>query len=244
VSDTTRTAPDPTRLRLYGRRRGKRLRDSLQAVMDEDLPSVRVHGESFDTGLDPKTLFTGPLTAVWLEIGFGGGEHLAAQAGAHPAVGFIGAEIFENGVASLLRHRRDRGLTNIRVLMDDVREVLPRLGDACLDRVFLLYPDPWPKRRHAKRRFVCPETLDQLARLMPPGAELRIATDHPVYARWVLRQVPNHPAFRWQVAGPADWRVPPPDSVPTRYEDKARKEGRTPMYLSFSRTDKGQGIAP
>lgn len=203
--------------------------------MDSELPRLRIAVDEKDPLLDPRVLFTPPVDHVWLEIGFGSGEHLAAQAQAHPDIGIIGAEIFESGIASLLRHRSDRDLTNIRILDNDARAFLPRLADASLDRVFLLYPDPWPKTKHAKRRFVCRETLDQLARLMPPGAELRVATDHLIYARWCLRHIPVHPAFTWKVTGPDSWRQRPADGLATRYERKALRQGRTPMYLTFER---------
>lgn len=203
--------------------------------MDSELPRLRIALEDNASKCDPRTLFDGEVDAIWLEIGFGGGEHLAAQADANPNIGFIGAEIFESGIASLLRHRDTLGLTNIRLLDNDARAFLPHLADASLDRVFLLYPDPWPKFKHRNRRFISREALDQLARLMPPGAEFRIATDHPVYARWCLRHVPVHPAFQWTATGPEGWRVRPADGVATRYEQKAVRQGRTPMYLTFER---------
>ncbi len=234
VSDA-KPAQDPPRHRLYGRRKGKRLRATLQALMDRDLPKVRIDPESLPNRIDPATLFDVKTSGVWLEIGFGAGEHLAAQAENRPDVGIIGAEVFENGIAGLLRHRSERNLNNVRILTEDAREFLPRLADQSLNRVYLLYPDPWPKRRHAKRRFICQETLDQLARLIPPGGEFRVATDHPVYARWCLRHIPVHPDFEWQVAGPESWRQPPSDAVPTRYEQKALRQGRTPTYLTFCR---------
>lgn len=222
-------------LRLFGRRKGKRLRVSRRALLVRELEQVRIDPAKVGRPCYPGDLFLPSTGTVWLEIGFGGGEHLAAQAKAHPDIGFIGAEIFENGIASLLHHRQEGGLNNIRVLDDDVRAFLPLLADRCLGRVFLFFPDPWPKARHAKRRFICPESLDELARVMPPGAELRIATDHPVFANWCLRHGPVHPSFRWAVTGPDDWRQRPADATATRYEEKARKEGRQPVYLTFVR---------
>ncbi len=183
----------------------------------------------------PGALFSSPVDEVWLEIGFGGGEHLAAQAKAHPQIGFIGAEVFENGIASLLRYRKAENLANIRVWDDDVRALLPHLSPQSLDRVFLLFPDPWPKTRHRKRRFISDETLAELARILRPGGLLRVATDHAVYARWCLRHVPTHPAFHWVVSGPEDWRQPQPDAHPTRYERKAVAAGHRPVYLTFVR---------
>ena len=235
MSDGNRDTPSAS-LRLYGRRKGKRLRKGRQALLRADLHQVRIDPETLSPPCHPRDVFSPPVELIWLEIGFGGGEHLAAQAKAHPHVGFIGAEVFENGIASLLRHRQAEGLTNIRIWTDDVRALLPVLADHTLDRVFLLFPDPWPKTRHAKRRFIAPGTLDDLARILRPGSQLRIATDHGVYARWCLRHVPMHPAFHWPVQGPADWRQPPPDAYPTRYETKAEHAGRRPVYLNFVRT--------
>ena len=230
------TDSEKHRIHLYGRRKGKRLRTSLRNALDHELPQIRIDPEKIAPPCDPRTFFSPEYEKIWLEIGFGGGEHLAAQAQANPDVGFIGAEIFENGIASLLKQRADAGLKNIRILDNDARAFLPFLADRSLDRVFLLYPDPWPKAKHAKRRFINQTTLDHLARLMSPGAELRIATDHPEYTRWCLRHVPVHPAFRWDVSGPGSWRQRPQDAIATRYEKKAIREGRTPMYLTFLRT--------
>jgi tRNA (guanine-N7-)-methyltransferase len=189
--------------------------------------------------LEPSRLFGTAPAALWLEIGFGGGEHLAAQAASHPGLAFIGAEVFVNGVASLLDHLRRQGLANVRIFADDARLLLPALPAASLDRVFLLFPDPWPKHRHAARRFVCRDTLDRLAIVMRPGAELRIASDDPTYVEWTLRQVLAHPAFAWLARLPDDWRRRPPDWVPTRYEKKALAAGRPPAYLRFRRRPPG-----
>lgn len=222
-------------LRLYGRRKGKRLRPKMRLLLDTALNAVRVDLTQLPCPFDPRTLFDPPVHDVWLEIGFGAGEHLAAQAKAHPKVGFIGADIFENGIASLLRHCNEGKLANVRIFYDDARALIPALAPASLSRVFLPYPDPWPKRRHSKRRFFSPETLDSLALAMAPESELRVATDHPVYARWCMRHGPVHAAFRWQVSGPQDWRQRPRDGFSTRYEERAVQQGRTPMYLTFLR---------
>lgn len=223
------------RIQLFGRRKGKRLRPSLRGALQHDLPPIRIDPTAIAAPWQPNGAFGPNIKKIWLEIGFGGGEHLAAQALANPDTGIIGAEIFENGIASLLRQKSDADLQNIRILDSDIREFLPLIEEKSIDRVFLLYPDPWPKARHAKRRFICKNSLDQLARLMRGGAEFRIATDHTAYARWCLQQIPIHPAFHWDVLGPKSWRERPLDAIATRYEQKALREGRTPMYFSFLR---------
>jgi tRNA (guanine-N7-)-methyltransferase len=193
--------------------------------MDELLPRLR---------LDPGQAL--PPVPLWLEIGFGAGEHIAWQAEAAPQVTLIGCEVYRNGIAALLGQIERRGLRNIRLWPDDARLLIDRLPESCLARVFLLFPDPWPKARHAERRFVSPANLARLARVMQPGAELRVATDDPSYLRWILDHLPVHPAFSWQASGPADWRTRPPDWPATRYEEKALRQGRRPAYLRFLRT--------
>ncbi len=176
-----------------------------------------------------------PTEATWLEIGFGGGEHLAAQARAHPAINFIGCEPFVNGMAKLLASIEQDKLDNIRIWDEDVTDLLPTLPDACLDRVYILYPDPWPKRRQRKRRLVSDDTLRELARVMRPGAELRFASDIDNYIGWVLARVLRSADFRWTASGPDDWRRPYADWPGTRYEAKAIREGRVPSYLRVLR---------
>lgn len=219
--------------RFYGRRKGKPLKASRLGLIDELLPALRFAAP--DGPLDPRTLFSFPAHEIRLEIGFGGGEHLAQQAAANPGIAFIGAEVFLNGVASLLRHVRDLDLKNVRIFNEDVRYLLPHLPAGCLARVSLPFPDPWPKARHAKRRFVGPENLDEMARLIRPGGEFRVASDHPVYIDWALLHLTAHPAFTWTAKGPDDWRIRPSDSTPTRYEEKALTQGRTPAFLNFLR---------
>ena len=181
---------------------------------------------------DPESIPEGPL---WLEIGFGGGEHLAWQAGAHPEVLLVGCEVYRNGIAGLLGQIERLNLGNIRIWAEDARDLMDRLPDRSVARAFLLFPDPWPKARHAERRFIGPANLASLARIMAPGAELRLATDDPTYLAWTLDQLPLHPAFRWLVEGPQDWRQRPADWPATRYEQKALSEGRRPVYLRFER---------
>jgi tRNA (guanine-N7-)-methyltransferase len=228
-------AEPPLRRRsLHGRRQGPKLRPGRRRLLDELLPQV---GFAVEPGrpLDPSTLFDPPPEAIRLEIGFGGGEHLEAQAAAHPGIGFLGVEPFRNGVARLLEAIQRRGLRNVRVLTDDARLLLDVLPDAAIDGTFVLFPDPWPKTRHHKRRIVNPDTAAQLARVIRPGGELRLATDDADYARWMLATLLAEPRLAWTAERAADWRDPPPGWVPTRYEAKARAAGRRPVFLSFRR---------
>ncbi|HZT20328.1 MAG TPA: tRNA (guanine(46)-N(7))-methyltransferase TrmB [Dongiaceae bacterium] len=172
---------------------------------------------------------------IWLEIGFGAGEHLAWQAEAHPEALLVGCEVYRNGIAALLRRIEQGGIRNIRLWPADARDLMDRLPDASVERAFLLFPDPWPKARHAERRFIGPANLPALARILAPGAELRVATDDPTHLAWILDHLPPHPAFRWRVEGPQDWRARPADWPATRYEQKAVREGRRPAYLRFER---------
>jgi tRNA (guanine-N7-)-methyltransferase len=180
-------------------------------------------------------LFDPPAEEVWLEIGFGAGEHLAWQARAHPGVGLIGAEPYLTAVAQLLSRVESERLANIRLHADDALAVLDWLPAASLARVFVLFPDPWPKKRHHKRRLIAPDAVARLARVLRPGAELRIATDIGDYARTALLALASSPAFEWRAQGPRDWRARAADWPPTRYEEKAVAQGRRPAYLTFTR---------
>lgn len=224
----------PERRKLYGRRKGKPLRVAQQLLLQEALPRLRV---PLPAGrLDPRTLFNGEMREIWLEIGFGGGEHLAHQAAANPDVGFIGCEPFVNGIAMLLGRLEREGISNVRVHPSDARDLIDLLPDACLARVFLLYPDPWPKARHHRRRFMNPENLRPLARVMRKGAVLRLATDIEPYLEHGLEAVAGC-ADLFETCGPvaigrgAAW----PDWPGTRYEAKAIRAGRLPHYVTFRR---------
>lgn len=221
--------------RFHGRRHGRKLRASQQRLLDEALPPVAVAMTDVAQFGAPSRFFGATVDDLWLEIGFGAGEHLAAQAAQHPAVGFIGAEPFVNGVARLLAQIEAQRLGNIRIFADDVRPLLAGLPPACLGRVFILFPDPWPKARHHQRRIVNRRTLDQLAAAMRPGSELRLATDDSGYLRWILREFLGHPLFEWTAQCAADWRERPADGAETRYERKNRSGGFGPVYLSFRR---------
>lgn len=221
----------PRRPVFYGRRRGKRLRQRGQDLLDTLLPRLAVARPEPGEHLDPRSLFDTPLRAVWLEIGFGGGEHLAAQAGTHPDVGILGCEVFVNGVVSLLNHVDLRALRTVRVFADDVRHLFPALPDGCFERVFVLFPDPWPKKRHADRRFIGPDNLPILARLLIDGGELRVASDDPTYIDWALTHLRASPDFDLTVSAghrPDGW-------PPTRYEAKAIKAGRECVYMTARR---------
>lgn len=212
--------PPSTAIRSYGRRRGRKLRTTKQTLVDTLLSQVAV-------------IFPLPQKTCWLEIGFGGGEHLAHQARNNPDVDIIGCEPYVNGIAGLLKAIDDEKLKNICVYPDDVRKLLEQTPDAAFSRVFILYPDPWPKARHHKRRLISKEFLDVLARIMKPGAELRLATDHADYATWMLERLLPHPAFTWTANTCDDWLKPPADWISTRYEQK-RLAGM-PTYLNFVR---------
>ena len=224
---------------FHGRRRGRRLRPQREELLAGLLPKLELSLPAGDNPLDPTTLFDRPVSDVWLEIGFGNGEHLIWQAERHRNVGLIGAEPFLNGVARLLAYIDEGDVDNVRILSDDVRPLLTRLPPASLGRVFILFPDPWPKARHHKRRIVSRETLDTLADIMADGAELRLATDDADYSAWMLRTALAHPAFEWLARRPGDWRRRPDDWPPTRYEQKNRSGGQGPMFLRFRRRPRG-----
>ncbi|MBK8084707.1 MAG: tRNA (guanosine(46)-N7)-methyltransferase TrmB [Devosia sp.] len=218
---------------FFGRRSGKRLHRGQDALFREVLPHLAI--APGDDPVDPATLFPGRRGVV-LEIGYGGGEHLARQARDNPETGFIGCEVFSGGIAKLVQQIDVEGLGNIRLFTDDALKLLVRLPDASLDGAYLLYPDPWPKSRHHKRRFVSPVTLGELARVLKPGALFRFATDIEDYANWTLAHVLRTPRFRLAAAAPGDWHRPYPGWQPTRYEQKARNEGRMlSFYFSFER---------
>ena len=228
---------ETSRRHVYGRTRGKTLKPRQANLMETLFPRVSISLE--ESVIEPRSLFAG-VKEVWLEVGFGGGEHLAHQAAAHPQAGIMGCEPFLNGVAKLVSEIDQRNLTNVRILNDDARFLLERLAPASLDRVFILYPDPWPKKRHNKRRFVNPETLGFLSKALKSGGELRFASDIPDYIAWTLAQVSRFnraegETFSWQAESAAGWRTPYEGWPGTRYEAKAIREGRTPCYLSFRR---------
>ncbi|TAN56968.1 MAG: tRNA (guanosine(46)-N7)-methyltransferase TrmB [Magnetospirillum sp.] len=221
------------RPRFHGRRSGKALRRNALGLLDGLLPRLAIAVPGADDRLDPPSLFPRPVREVWLEVGFGGGEHLASLAEAHPDIGLIGGEVFRNGIASLLGHVQGRGLDNVRIFPEDVRLLLPALPDASLSRVFVLFPDPWPKTRHAERRFVCPDNLDAIARVLVDGGELRVASDDPIYVEWAARHLDAHSAFARMLAT-VERGTLPDDWPPTRYEQKCLA-GRAPTFFLYRR---------
>lgn len=221
-------------LRSFGRRRGRLMSPRQQSLLTQELPRRSIDLSAPPDG--PLTqLFDAPVRDVWLEIGFGGGEHLLWQANAHPDVGLIGCEPFLDGVVKVLDALATERRGNIRLHADDARPLLRWLPPQSIGRVFVLFPDPWPKRRHHKRRLVAPPFLDLLARVLKPGAELRIGTDIADYVRTTMLSVLHHSAFAWPARSPKDWQIRPDDWPPTRYEQKAIREGRKPVYLRFTR---------
>ncbi|MDA5194613.1 tRNA (guanosine(46)-N7)-methyltransferase TrmB [Govanella unica] len=226
-------------IQFYGRRKGHPLRLQAQDLVDGLLPQIAVPIPPLGSVLEPRDLFPDPARPLWVEIGFGRGEHCAAQAANNPDVNLIGCEPFMNGVAGLLMEVDARELQNVRILHEDARFLLPALPEASVDRVFLLFPDPWPKKRHHKRRFISPENLDLLARVLKDGGEFRFATDHMDYCRWGLERVMAHPDFDWTAEEAADWRNRPDDWVETRYERKALRKGDSCVYLRFRRRPRG-----
>ncbi len=259
MSDTPH--PERRRKHVYGRRKGPKLSAHQESALETQLPPLSLELEK---GRDPRRYFAAPVNEVWLEVGFGAGEHLLWQAQNNPAVGLIGAEPFVNGVAKLLTKidslspvggegqgegaaaplypdrpphpnplpPRGRG-SNVRIHMGDARDIVEALPDASLARFFILFPDPWPKTRHHKRRFLQTEMLAQLARVLKPGAELRFASDDKTYVAYALERLMAHPAFAWTAQSAADWQARPADWPPTRYEIKAIRG--VPVFLRFRR---------
>ena len=222
------THPDRNRRKLYGRRKGPKL-SGRQA----DLRQTLLAELAWRVGEDPFSQFPNTVQEIWLEVGFGAGEHLVWQATHHPHVGLIGAEPYEMGVAKLLTKLEETPLNTVRIHEGDGRDIIEALPDSSLGRFFLLFPDPWPKTRHHKRRFLQMEMLDQLARVLKPGAELRFATDDKSYLPYALERLMAYPAFEWLAEGPSDWKTRPLDWPPTRYETKAIKG--PPTFLRFRR---------
>ncbi len=225
--------PQRNRRLLYGRRKGPKLSTHQQNLRDTLLPTLQLQIEQ---GREPRSYFTGDITDIWLEVGYGSGEHLLWQARANPTVGIIGAEPYISGTAKLLSKLEQEPVPNIRLYEDDARDIIEALPAHSVGRFFILFPDPWHKTRHHKRRFIQSEMLDSLARILKPGAELRFASDDAGYLAYALERLMAHPAFAWTATGLSDWKTRPSDWPATRYE--AKELHGAPAFLRFVRTDK------
>ncbi len=233
--------------KFFGRRKGRIIHKAKSALLERFLPFVKINET---TVFNKDKLFGTPVDEICLEIGFGSGDHLAGQALSNPHCGYIGAEVFQNGIANLLSlitgikegDRLPEKITllpervdNIRIFDNDIRLLFKYLPDAFFDRIYLLFPDPWPKKRHASRRFVNLENIRELARILKPGGILRIATDHKIYKSWTLRQLHACPEFEWTARCGKDWKTEPADWIQTKYQKKALKEGRRPVFFDYKR---------
>lgn len=218
-------------LKTFGRRGGRPLSGRQKVLMEEVLPPLQVPLQP-DRLLDPQQVFP-DHEEIWLEIGFGGGEHVSGQAGANPQAGILASEVFYEGIAKLLGQIEDAKLQNVRIWPEDGRELVDGLQDKCIDRAFILFPDPWPKARHQKRRIIQPDFLNALARILKPGGRVRFATDVRSYADEALERFLAHPAFDWTATCANDWRNAPADHVQTRYQEKKLGD-IDPVYYDFS----------
>jgi tRNA (guanine-N7-)-methyltransferase len=219
---------------FFGRRRGKTLTDRQADLMDRLLPALRLNLTAAAPA-DLGTLYPHKPSHIRLEIGFGGGEHLRHRLSEHPDWGFIGVEPFVNGLAKFIKDLAEEPQRNVRLYDDDATRVLDWLPDASIDHIDLLYPDPWPKPKHFKRRFVSDTNLDRFARVLKPGGRFHFASDIDSYVNWTLEHIDRHAAFAWPATRAADWTTPYDGWPGTRYEAKAIREGRTPCYLRFQR---------
>jgi len=232
--------------KFFGRRKGRTIRCAKTTLLNSFLPQVRIDD---DTNIN-KEMFGAKIDKLYLEIGFGNGEHLAGQALNNPTIGFIGAEVFQNGIANLLSLitgistkeelpekicLTNNRVDNIRIFDDDIRLLFSRIPDASLDKIFILFPDPWPKKRHENRRFINQDNLQELSRCLKTGGILRIATDHKIYKHWALRQLHNHPDFKWTATCGNDWKREPQDWIQTKYQRKAIREGRRAIFLDYEK---------
>ncbi len=223
--------------RVYGRRTGRPLNKERQVALDELLPVLQIPSDKLTekANLPPQELFNDPTSAVWLEIGFGSGEHLTALMHDHPDYGFIGAEPFVNGMAAFLKDIKDKPHDNVRVLMDDAMMIANSLSDECLDGIYVLNPDPWHKARHHKRRIISPKNLDQFARILRTGGQLIMSTDVEYLAEWMLEAATAHPSFTQTPESAKDCHTTPPGWIKTRYEQKGAKGSSRMSYLIFKR---------
>jgi len=209
----------------FGRRVGRKIRSQKQFLLDDVLPALLIS--------NPKE-YVQKHNKIWLEIGYGCGEHLAHRAKNNPDVSFIGCEVYAHGIAALVQEVSDEKIQNISLFTEDARLLIDDLPDKSVDRVFILFPDPWPKRRHYKRRIINQETLDKLHRILKDDGRLNLATDHPEYARWMLAHIIHHDKFHWLANKPDDWKTPPKGHIKTRYEEKLKAD-HPPVFLNFKK---------
>jgi len=232
--------------KFLGRRKGRTIRCAKTSLLNKFLPKIKIN----DTTIISPQMFGTKVEKIYLEIGFGNGEHLAEQARRNPNIGFIGAEVFQNGVANLLsiitgiktKDEIPENITltpnrvdNIRIYDNDMRLLFSRIPDSSIDKIFVLFPDPWPKKRHADRRFINPNNLKEIARCLKTNGILRIATDHKVYKHWTLHQLHECPLFEWTAQCGNDWKHEPNDWVETKYQRKAIREGRRAVFLDYKK---------
>lgn len=231
--------PADDRLMFYGRRHGRRLRPNQAAYLEDGQNQFAIKNDVItdQEDLDPRDWLNPVSGEVFLEIGFGGGEHLAARAAESPERGFIGAEPFMNGVASLCRHLIEGEISNVRIWPEDVRLLLPSFKSGCLDGAFILFPDPWPKFRHQNRRIIQQDMITTLARLIRPNGVLLLASDDPTAKSWMLEQMMRRTEFKWSADSSDDWRNPPEGWPGTRYMAKADRAQRKSAWFTFIRQD-------
>lgn len=222
-------------IRSYGRRKSKTLSSKRSLALEEIIPLYGIEKDIIkqDKNINPAELFTFKPKEVWFEIGFGSGEHLVHQALNNPEVGLIGCEPFINGVSALCVSIKEHNIKNILIWDDDARLLMDKMNSHSLDKLFLLHPDPWPKTKHHKRRFVQKETLDAFSKLLKDGAEFRTATDHKALAQWMMEKIYFHPNFTWKASCANDWNTPPDDWTATRYCNKGKSKNHIQVYLNF-----------
>lgn len=222
----------PQQRYLWGRQQSRPLKNNQKQALKDLWPTISLELQPHAL-VDVNELFASSFKDLWLEIGFGGGEHLAAQAALHSDVGFLGCEPFINGVVSLLTQIQDQSLNNVRIVKDDARLLLARLPDHCVGSIFVLFPDPWPKQRHHKRRIIQEKTLEEFERILKPGGRLVMATDDAPYAQWMQEIMANHPKFELILENRTTLYERPQGWPITRYEQKAMTQGRAPVYLTY-----------
>ena len=220
---------------FYGRRKLRAIRQERADAVEQLSEDNYILSETIldQAVIDPRSLVD--KEKIWFEIGFGNGEHLVGQGAKNPDIGLIGCEPFLNGAALAAKDVVVQNLSNVRIWQDDAMPLLLKLADHSLDRVFLLFNDPWPKTRHYKRRFIQPHTVELLARVIKPGGKLRLATDDRSLAEWMLLHTVNNPNFMWDNWATGEWSAAPQDWIETRYQQKAAQQGRLAKFMDFTR---------